>query len=409
MKIKIRSYRSVSPFLQAKFSVRCSWHTLLWAGWPSCQCRRHRFNPWVWKIPWRRKWQPTPVSLPGESHGQRSLEGCGPWGSQRGTTEWLSRQVVRMWGQGETVVWWQNLRRACWRLAETRRVRRGAEDKGGAPAQAGAAQKGIFGKAQGREGRGGSQGQNVNANTETRVASRPPGWTGPLSAPDAHDEVPGGLGAPTSGPCRPWRQGPGLEGPRLGGARSRSAACPASRARTGLRRDRRGWCRQGRKCWPQPWAAWVCSIEAHGVQEEDPGGHPRSTEPLTGGGHCSQRWVSGIAQQAPGLWGNGRQSEVQSGWPSQNPVLFHDFHLVAENRALKTIPPITGHGNKPRTNETLSWAELLSLLRSEDMFGHLPGPPLMGSGCFTKVGEFPKLGFKLASWDGLAGRRTLSS
>ena len=73
------------------------------------------------------------------------------------------------------VVWWQNLRRACWRLAETRRVRRGAEDKGGAPAQAGAAQKGIFGKAQGREGRGGSQGQNVNANTETRMASRPPG------------------------------------------------------------------------------------------------------------------------------------------------------------------------------------------------------------------------------------------
>ena len=44
----------------------------------ACQCRsckRHRFNPWVGKIPWRRKWQPTPVLLPGESHGQRSLEG----------------------------------------------------------------------------------------------------------------------------------------------------------------------------------------------------------------------------------------------------------------------------------------------------------------------------------------------
>ena len=40
------------------------------------QCRRHRrhkFDPWVGKIPWRRKWQPTPVSLPGKSHGQRSL------------------------------------------------------------------------------------------------------------------------------------------------------------------------------------------------------------------------------------------------------------------------------------------------------------------------------------------------
>ena len=38
--------------------------------------KRHKFDPWVGKIPWRRKWQPTPVFLPGESHGQRSLEGC---------------------------------------------------------------------------------------------------------------------------------------------------------------------------------------------------------------------------------------------------------------------------------------------------------------------------------------------
>ena len=37
------------------------------------QCRRCRFNPWVRKIPWRRKWQPTPVFLPEKSHGQRSL------------------------------------------------------------------------------------------------------------------------------------------------------------------------------------------------------------------------------------------------------------------------------------------------------------------------------------------------
>ena len=35
---------------------------------------------WVGKIPWRREWQPTPVSLPGESHEQRSLEGYSPWG-----------------------------------------------------------------------------------------------------------------------------------------------------------------------------------------------------------------------------------------------------------------------------------------------------------------------------------------
>ena len=46
-------------------------------------CRRHKrhsFDPWVRKLPWRRKWQPTPVFLPGESHGQRSLVGYSPWG-----------------------------------------------------------------------------------------------------------------------------------------------------------------------------------------------------------------------------------------------------------------------------------------------------------------------------------------
>ena len=65
--------------------------------------KRHGFNPWVGKIPWEREWQPTPVSglensinigawsregnhtptpvfLPGKSHGRRSLVGCSPWG-----------------------------------------------------------------------------------------------------------------------------------------------------------------------------------------------------------------------------------------------------------------------------------------------------------------------------------------
>ena len=44
------------------------------------KCRRHRFNLWVGKTPWRRKWQPTPIFLPGESHGQRNLAGYSPWG-----------------------------------------------------------------------------------------------------------------------------------------------------------------------------------------------------------------------------------------------------------------------------------------------------------------------------------------
>ena len=41
---------------------------------------RHRFDSWVEKIPWRRKWQATPVFLPGESHGQRNLAGYSPQG-----------------------------------------------------------------------------------------------------------------------------------------------------------------------------------------------------------------------------------------------------------------------------------------------------------------------------------------
>ena len=57
------------------------------------QSRRHRrrgFNPWVRKTPWRRKWQPTPVFLPGKSHGQSSLAGYSPQGhKESGTTEYI--------------------------------------------------------------------------------------------------------------------------------------------------------------------------------------------------------------------------------------------------------------------------------------------------------------------------------
>ena len=49
----------------------------------ACQCRRHKFDPWVRKIPWRRKWQLTPVFFPGKSHGQRILEDYSPWGYRR--------------------------------------------------------------------------------------------------------------------------------------------------------------------------------------------------------------------------------------------------------------------------------------------------------------------------------------
>ena len=46
----------------------------------ACQYRRQEFEPLSGKIPWKRKWQPTPAFLPGEFHGQRSLVDCSPWG-----------------------------------------------------------------------------------------------------------------------------------------------------------------------------------------------------------------------------------------------------------------------------------------------------------------------------------------
>ena len=58
----------------------------------TCQCRRHEFDPWDRKIPWRRKWQPTPVFLPGNFQGQRSLV-CG-----------VSR-VRHDWGLNNNPVW----------------------------------------------------------------------------------------------------------------------------------------------------------------------------------------------------------------------------------------------------------------------------------------------------------------
>ena len=75
-----------------KYSSLRPWHpgrpVMGFPGGPSgkesiCQCRRCGFNPWVGKIPQRRKWQPTPVFLPGKCDGQRSLEGYSPQGHKR--------------------------------------------------------------------------------------------------------------------------------------------------------------------------------------------------------------------------------------------------------------------------------------------------------------------------------------
>ena len=79
----------VSPI--KRLNMLCGLPTQLSGKESACQgrrFRRHRFNPWVRKIPWRRKWQPTPVFLPGESHGQRSLAAYSPW------SQWVGHDLA---------------------------------------------------------------------------------------------------------------------------------------------------------------------------------------------------------------------------------------------------------------------------------------------------------------------------
>ena len=57
------------------------------------RCKRRGFDPWVREIPWKRKWQPSPVFLFGKSHGQRSLVGCSPWVSK----ELVTKQQDAKW------------------------------------------------------------------------------------------------------------------------------------------------------------------------------------------------------------------------------------------------------------------------------------------------------------------------
>ena len=85
--------------LKSQAHLQMSWETVREAfavsfhlGFPKAQWVKNlpamqgpRFNLWARKIPWRMKWQPTPVFLPGESHGQRSLVGYSPWGRKSQT------------------------------------------------------------------------------------------------------------------------------------------------------------------------------------------------------------------------------------------------------------------------------------------------------------------------------------
>ena len=90
-------WRQTSPLWKNQSSKKKTWNLVcMRKGFlggangkeTACQSRRCGFSPWVGKIPCRREGQPTPVFLPGESHGQRSLAGYSPWGHKElDTTE----------------------------------------------------------------------------------------------------------------------------------------------------------------------------------------------------------------------------------------------------------------------------------------------------------------------------------
>ena len=69
-------------------------------------CRRCGFNPWVGKIPWSRKWQPTPIFLLGKSHGQRSQAGCSPWACTKSQTPLSSHTHIDKYSKSPTHKLW---------------------------------------------------------------------------------------------------------------------------------------------------------------------------------------------------------------------------------------------------------------------------------------------------------------
>ena len=76
----------------------------------SCQRERLRFNPWVGKIPWSRKWQLTPEFLPGKFHGQMSLVGYSLWGRKESDTTELTRtQSTGYWSITANLSMWHIL------------------------------------------------------------------------------------------------------------------------------------------------------------------------------------------------------------------------------------------------------------------------------------------------------------
>ena len=81
--------RTIFKITLNKNSIRASLEAQMVKNLPGS--RRHGFDPWVGKIPWRREWRYTPVFWPGEYHGQKSLVGYSLWGRKESDmTEWLT-------------------------------------------------------------------------------------------------------------------------------------------------------------------------------------------------------------------------------------------------------------------------------------------------------------------------------
>ena len=86
-------------------TTKSLWLSVQWASlvaqWRIClQCRRPRFHPWVRKIPWNRKWQPTPVFLPGESPWIKGPGRLQSIQSQRVGQDWMTNTFTSLWGVG---------------------------------------------------------------------------------------------------------------------------------------------------------------------------------------------------------------------------------------------------------------------------------------------------------------------
>ena len=90
----------------AKASPRCQHQVALEVKNPPANAgdMRCRFDPWVRKIPWRQKWQPPPVFLPGKSHGQRSPAGYSPCGHEESdTTEGTWHMTCEWWRMSQSL------------------------------------------------------------------------------------------------------------------------------------------------------------------------------------------------------------------------------------------------------------------------------------------------------------------